>query len=309
MSSHRAEFLHFLDEYKFRGKGELCVALVITQHAKELGFPLDADQFVTVGGGQVLGLGKSAVQAILNRHGIQKVLAEEGGRTSRGSLGNMRAYVGFLNRLALAGVVDLDWVEAFWVARVQAFFAAKPFRLEMDSSKGLRSVVRSLVEQAQKRQKENAGMQYAGAVLQHLIGAKLECVLGAGSVKHHSFSTADAPSGRSGDFSLGDVVIHVTVTPGEAVIAKCVANLKEGFKPILVTLAKKLAAADSLAEDAGVGDRIDIFEVEQFVALNLYEIGKFVDGGRRVAVTDLIQRYNEIVQAVETDPSLRIDLK
>jgi len=57
-----------------------------------------------------------------------------------------------------------------------------------------------------------------------------------------------------------------------------------------------------------VAERIDIFEIEQFVALNLYELGRFAAAGRRVAVTDLVERYNAIVDEIETDPSLRIQL-
>ena len=37
------------------------------------------------------------------------------------------------------------------------------------------------------------------------------------------------------------------------------------------------------------------FEIEQFVALNLYELGEFAADGRRVAVDGLVRRYNEIV--------------
>ena len=57
------------------------------------------------------------------------------------------------------------------------------------------------------------------------------------------------------------------------------------------------------------GDRIDVFEVEQFVALNLYELGKFAADGRRIAVDDLVTRYNEIVDEFETDPSLKIEFR
>jgi hypothetical protein len=63
-----------------------------------------------------------------------------------------------------------------------------------------------------------------------------------------------------------------------------------------------------LAANVGLAERIDIFEIEQFVALNLYEMGKFAADGRKVAITDLVSRYNEIVQEVETDPSLKIEL-
>ena len=58
-----------------------------------------------------------------------------------------------------------------------------------------------------------------------------------------------------------------------------------------------------------MGERIDVFEVEQFIALNLYELGKFAAEGRRVAVGDVVTRYNEIVEEVETDPSLKIEFR
>jgi hypothetical protein len=64
-----------------------------------------------------------------------------------------------------------------------------------------------------------------------------------------------------------------------------------------------------LADNAGLGDRIDVFEVEQFIALNLYELGKFGAEGRRIAVSDFVTRYNEIIEDVETDPSLEIEFK
>lgn len=78
----------FASSHKFLGsKGPLCVALVITRMAVKQGLPLDAGKWVTAAQGQVLGLGQGAVQAILEDYGIPKVLAAEGGRTSRGSMG------------------------------------------------------------------------------------------------------------------------------------------------------------------------------------------------------------------------------
>jgi hypothetical protein len=307
--AHQKELENFAAEKAFRGQGPLSVALVVTQHAKTMGLPLDPEKLVTGGGGQVLGLGKGAVQSVLKRHGIVRVLAKEGGRTSRGSLGNMREYVAFLNALGKVGKVDLEAVEAFWVSRVQLFFSGKPFKIKLDASRSLRTVVRDVISQAEQRQKDTPGMNYAGAVLQHLVGAKLDCALGKGHLHHNSFSTADAPNERAGDFFLGDVAIHVTTSPGEAVIERCRENLNDGHRPILVTLQKGLSVAEGLANNVGLADRIDVFEIEQFVALNLYEIAKFAAEGRRIAVTDMVSRYNEIVEEFETDPSLKIELR
>lgn len=293
----------------FRGKGPLSVALVVTQHARSMGLPLDSQTLLTEGGGQVLGLGKGAVQAILKRHGIDRVLAREGGRTSRGSLGNMREYAALLNELHSSGLADLDAIEGFWIERVHAFFAGKPFKIKLDASRSLRAVVRDVIQQAEERQKGSPGVYYAGAVLQHLVGAKLDCALGVGQFEHNSYSTADAPGERAGDFFLGDVAIHVTTSPGEAVIERCRDNLNDGHRPILVTLQRGLAVAEGLSQNLKLADRIDVFEIEQFVALNLYELAKFGAEGRRIAVADLVKRYNEVIEEVETDPSLKIELK
>lgn len=300
----------FVADKGFRGKGPLCVALVVTQHARGLlGLPLDPEMLITEGGGQVLGLGKGPVQAVLGRHGIGRTLASEGGRTSRGSLNNMRAYVALLNELHEQGPLDLDAVEDFWIARVREFFAAKPFRLRLDASRGLKAVFADLLRQAEERQKTAPGVHYAGALMQHLVGAKLEGLLGPGRLAHNSYSTADAPTGRAGDFLAGDVAVHVTTAPGEALIQKCQANLDAGLKPLIITGKRGLPVAEGLAGNAELGERVDVLEIEQCLAANLYELGGFAAGGWRAALEGLVERYNQIVEDVETDPGLKIELR
>lgn len=300
----------FAAQKRFRGKGPLSVALIVTDHARKRGLPIRDAELITEGGGQVLGLGKGAVQTVLARHGISRVLAAEGGRTSRGSLNNMRQFVALLNDLHERGLSDLDAIEGFWIERVHAFFAGKPFSIRLDTSCSLRNVVRDVIAQAEERQRTTqGGTYYAGAVMQYLVGAKLECALGKGLVTHNSFSTADAPTGRVGDFLVGDVAIHVTTSPGEAVIERCRENLNDGLRPILVTTQRGLTVGEALADNRGLAERIDVFEIEQFVALNLYEIAKFAANGRRTAISDLVEQYNEIVDEIETDPSLHIEFR
>jgi hypothetical protein len=300
----------FAKANKFQGKGPLSVALVVTKQARTMHFPLDPEAFLAESGTQVSGLGVAPVQAILKRRGIERILAKEGGRTSRGSVGNMRSYVEFLNETAKKEHIDFDLIEMFWVQRVEAFFAGQPFTVKLDPSKGLRAVVRDVLKQAIKRQKDSSGVTYAGAVLQHLVGAKLDCALAGNgmTLEHFGFTTSDSQTDRAGDFLLGDVAIHVTTSPGEAVIRRCQENLDSGFRPIIVTLQKGLTVAEGLAANAGISDRLDVFEIEQFVALNLYELGKFKAIGRRTAVEEMVERYNAIIDEIETDPSLKITM-
>lgn len=76
-----------------------------------------------------------------------------------------------------------------------------------------------------------------------------------------------------------------------------------------MTTTRGVTVAEELARNKGLDDRIDVFEVEQFVALNLHELGKFTPSGRRNAVVEIVKRYNEIVEQFETDPSLKIEIR
>lgn len=303
-----AKLSQFAADQSIRGKGALCVVLFISRLARDTGLPLKADDLVTEGTGQVLGLGKGAVQKILTEHGIPQVLAEEGGRTSRGSLGNMRSYVDFLNTLHRARLADMVAIEGWWISKVKEHFSAKPLCLRFDASKGMQAIVQDILAQAKKRQQESTGTMYQGAVLQHLVGAKLELAMPELEVEHNGFSVADSFSDRSGDFVLDDSIIHVTTSPGEAVIRKCQKNLDAGAKPIILTLLAGVAVARGLAANAGIDTRVDIMDAEQFLAANLHEISLFKTSERRSTLLKLVETYNRIVDEKETDPSLRIEL-
>jgi len=299
----------FAETNKFKNKGALCVALVVTDHARAMALPLDPVRLITEGEGQVLGLGKGKVQSILARHSISRVLAEEGGRTSRGSMGNMKAYVAFLNaQQAASGWLDLEAVENFWIAQVRRFFAAKPFMLKLDATSGLRTIVRNLMELAEARQKEAQGTMILGTMMQHLVGAKLDLILGIGVIDHHSSNTNDQGAGRTGDFDVGDVSIHVSTSPTEALIRKCQENINAARRPVIVTTRRGSVLAEGLALNARIADRLDVIEFEQFVATNIYEMGQFAADQRRMKIEELVERYNAIVDAHETDPSLRIEV-
>lgn len=253
----------FAQKHKIKGKGPLCVMLVFTRKAKEKGLPLNPDDHLTGKKGQVSGLGKGAVQTILKDYGISKVLAEEGGRTSRGSIDNMSNYVEFLNALHNEGIDDLNAIEAWWVDQLRKHFAAKPFALRLDPSISLQSVIRDLLVQAYKRQKGGGGTMYLGAVLQHLVGAKLE-ILHPGGFEHHGFAVADEATGRAADYVIAQVAFHVTTSPSEAVIRRCNRNLQAALRPIIVTTQEMAAAAKGLIKNAGIEDREEILKLSSF---------------------------------------------
>ncbi len=308
----------FSTRYSINSKGPLALVLFVTRNASKQKLPLSAVRFLTPQEGQVARLGKGAVQAILAEHGIDRVLAEEGGRTSQGSIQKMRVYVDFLNELAQKNLLDFSAIENWWVERVREYFIlhplgikrksfrSKPFNLKVDSSKSIRSIVSDLIEAAFARQRECPGVMVAGAVMQHLVGAKIATALPKVKVTHEGFSVADAPTGRKGDFLIGDTAIHVTTAPTEALIRKCCDNLAQNLRPLVITTQSGVGGVIALAKNADVADRIDILEIEQFVATNLYEWSAFQQTKRSVTVRQLVEAYNRIIDQCETDPSLKI---
>ncbi|MBZ9871590.1 DUF4928 family protein [Mesorhizobium sp. BR1-1-9] len=306
MSPDQEQALNAFDlEHVGLSKGTLSFVLVITRRLQNTAFPANANDWRTANEGQVKGLGGPATRKILREHDVHRILSEEGGRTSRGNMGKLRVYVELLNELWEKNKLDLEAAEDFWVGKIQDYFDQQPFTFRLDPSKSMRSCVRHLLAQAIARQREVSGTMYAGAVMQHLIGAKLDIVRQS-DVVHHGFSVADAPTNRAGDFLLGDVAIHVTAAPSEALMRKVTGNLSAGLRPIIITTEDGIGGAKALATQAAIEDRVDVIEIEQFVTSNVYEWSKFNRDSRPTTVGELIRRYNKIVSETESDPSLKI---
>jgi len=178
--------------------------------------------------------------------------------------------------------------------------------LKVDSSKSIRNIVSDLIGAAFARQRECPGVMVAGAVMQHLVGAKIATALPDVKIKHEGFSVADAPAGRKGDFLIGDTAIHVTTAPTEALIRKCCDNLAQNLRPLVITTQSGVGGAIALAKNADVADRFDILEIEQFVTANIYKWSAFQQTKRNVTVRQLLEAYNRIIDQCETDPSLKI---
>ena len=298
----------FFEENHMASKGALCVGLVVTREAMEQGLPIGFESLLTENRGQVRILGKAHVQKILGDYGIVRVLAEEGGRTNRGNMGLVEKYLALLNT-ARYSKDELVKIESWWIDRVRDFFAGMPLVMKFDPSRSVRSIVRDLIEVAEKRQAQNRGGQIVGAVLQHLVGAKLSLVIPQEEMPlMHGAYVADAVSERGGDFSYGDAVIHVTSAPGEALIRKCAKNIDDGFHPIIITTCKRVSVAEGLAESAGIANRLDVWDIEQFLSMNLNEHGLFCQKGRNDMAHRLVSAYNKIIDDCETDPSLKIDI-
>jgi hypothetical protein len=188
-------------------------------------------------------------------------------------------------------------------------FVKRQIEFNFDPGKSLQANIQDLLQQADDLQENSGGANYVGAMLQHLVGAKLDVVLGAGKIQHHGSSVADHSTARQSDFQIETIAIHVTTHPSEALVRKCTENLRAGFKPLIITLGDGVEGAAFLLKNANLADRVDVLDIGQFLTANVYERSLFKAAACKVTFSKLLDRYNEIVAGCETDPALRIALK
>ena len=78
---------------------------------------------------------------------------------------------------------------------------------------------------------------------------------------------------------------------------------------MIITIFDRVHTALNLAEDAGLAGQVDVWDIQQFLASNVLEHSLFVEESRNATLAEIIDRYNKIIEAVETDPSLRIEFE
>jgi hypothetical protein len=156
---------------------------------------------------------------------------------------------------------------------------------------------------------DSARSQSGGVVEQHLVGAKLARRHQDIDIPNHPAHAADWQTARSGDFTINKTVYHITATPSRGVIEKCAANIRSGLHPVLLVPSVQEYRAKALAQEEDIDKGISIISIEAFVALNIIEIANDSNKDFFRVFEEIVETYNIRLAEVETDLSLRIELK
>ncbi len=288
------------------GKGIANAGLIMAHHFA-LDYPLDEARFLTAGGGQISLIGGDRVKRIVETFDPTLPSASEGGRTSRGTVGAAKDLASRLNaEPLLARLTETERQAAAeamqkWLVTGPLRDLANKERIKPDYDLTATALVniRAILQAAKQR-------GVAGCVAQHLVGAKLQLRFPAAKVAGHSCSSADAPTGRQGDFELDDAVFHVTVAPASRLIAKCQGNVREGLRPFVVVPADKTQAVVALLEEASIDRLVTVYPLDTFLAQNIDEISEFSSAKTRTGLRDLVAEYNSRVDRAEADKFLML---
>ena len=156
---------------------------------------------------------------------------------------------------------------------------------------------------------DDAKGKSGGKVEQHLVGAKLEKRHPDISIPNHPGHAGDVQTGRSGDFVVGTTCFHVTTAPSSAVISKCATNIQSGLHPVLLVPREQVAKSRHLAEDKSIINDVTIIAIEDFIASNIIELSEGKQPEFISTLRSIIEIYNRRLEEVETDMSLRIEVK
>jgi hypothetical protein len=115
--------------------------------------------------------------------------------------------------------------------------------------------------------------------------------------------------GKHGDFRLGTTCFHVTPAPGNAVISKCKDNIQSGLHPVLLVPRELVLKARHFTEAVNVAEQITVIAIEDFIATNIIEISEGKQSEFFDTLKAIIAAYNRRLEEVETDMSLRIELR
>ena len=281
----------------------MAAGLIVLESIRE-SFPLDRDRYVT--SRNRLRSSGSRIQSILRRHGEERNFTSEGGRTTSGAIPAAERLAEALNELDPIGTLteaqrhDLVHQMQGWIVdHVKAYFERQQIAVEIDLTKPGPQIVSDII---------TAAGQKAGAVAQHLIGAKLAIRYPDDDIDNFSYTTADRQLGRPGDFFVGDTAFHVTMAPMPQVIERCEANLRNGHRAALLVPGSRLQAALQMAEAAGLDTRIWVAAIESVVGQNIEEIGRFGRDDLAAGFKTLLETYNQRVAEVESDRSLMIEI-
>jgi len=273
------------------------------------GLPITDDRLYSNGKSQVRGLSGPAIAKILVQHGETRIFTREGGRTSRGTVFLAAAFRDVLNKTDLSGNDAIDIVDAS--SRLEAFFTQcvrldyfdkQRISVDIDYTKPLSSVVSDILKAAAERSDKPTG-----AVLQHLVGAKLQLRFPEEKIGSDRANAADRHTDREGDFQVGTTAFHVTTAPMEKLISRCEENKRAGYRPVILTLESKVQAAKQMADNVDMSEKISVQSAEIFIGTNIEEIATY-DGDRiREGLAKLIRTYNTRIEKIEIDKSLMID--
>lgn len=297
------EWLKSCTRNKRISRNTIAVGIVVLNHLKEC-CPVDRKAVISQGGeisGARSGLGKTLeLYGIPSRY-LKEITTRQGHQDGQRLFKMFEWGAKFIqltpeqrNAILLELCGMLRDIANDWLNR-------QNLKLDIDRHQAPATWVNIIVENA----KERSG----GIVEQHLVGAKLARRFRGIDIPNHPTHAGDKQTERTGDFVISSLVYHVTAAPSRNVLQKCTDNLNAGLHPILLVPREQENKTRVLAQDEGIDQKLSIISIENFIAMNIIELATDENKDFFGVLDEIIKIYNTRLLAVESDLSLRIEVR
>ena len=285
----------------------MTVGLILARKVRQ-GLPLTSARVKTPNGSQVSGLSGKAIAKILREYNEFRPSPAEGGRTSRGTLDHALELMDIINTsakgISVDDVPDLahQLEEFFFDCLERDYMDRQTLEVEIDWTRPVPAMVSDILEAASQRADKPTG-----TVLQHLVGAKLQMRFPDEQIGMDNANAADQQTSRQGDFEIGNTAFHVTMAPMEKLIDRCRSNIRDHYRPVIVTPRGKMAGAWVLADNEALGDKVEVVGAEDWIGMNIQEMSVFDEDSIKANIISLIREYNRRIRLSESDQSLQVE--
>jgi hypothetical protein len=284
-------------------RNTIAMGIVVLDHVRR-DCPVSRDAVISQGG--EVGGARSGLGAILQSYDIPSRYLKEV-TTRQGHQDGQRLFEQFewgnrfaempedeRDELLLELIDDLRNLANEWLRR-------QNLKLDIDRRQSPTTWVKVIVENAKGRS--------GGVVEQQLVGAKLARRFKGMEIPNHPAHAGDRQTERAGDFAISQLVYHVTSAPSRDVLQKCAKNVRIGLCPILLVLHDQENKAQIFAQEEGIDKELTIVSIEDFVALNIIELAAEESKDFFSVLQEIVGIYNKRLSEVETDLSLRIEVR
>ncbi len=178
--------------------------------------------------------------------------------------------------------------------------SSQNYSIQIDPTKSLKNIFSQLIDIAVQRQSDNPSSMAADILVHYLVAAQLSITCPDKKIKQNKFLSTTEFRNRTEDFIIGDTVIHIAIFPTESLLYKCCINLAQKLKVLIITSASTIDIILKPAKDFGIADRIDIFEIEQYIATGILKHCTFTRSKHSTEIHHFLQTYNQIIEQTGT---------
>ena len=156
----------------------------------------------------------------------------------------------------------------------------------------------------------NATQQWSNGRVEHnLACATLQSRFKNLTIVNQPTSIINKKVSTASTFVINQIIYHIVAYPSQDLIRDCVENISMGMHPILLLPMEQKNKAQILAQDDEIEKELTIISLEDFFAMSVIGLATEEKKDPFTVLKEIVQIYNKRLEDVETDLSLRIEVK